>query len=51
MLAKNRLLVLEMNSQLETPLHVALRLQKSRKLCAELAANGADLYHMKDLQQ
>jgi hypothetical protein len=49
MLAKNRLLVHEMNSQLETPLHVAIKMQKSRKLCAELVKAGADLYHLKDL--
>ena len=51
MLKENKLLVLEMNSSLETPLHVALRLQKSRKLCEVLVHHGADFFHIRDLQQ
>jgi ankyrin repeat protein len=42
MLGKNKLLVLELNHRLETPLHVALRLQKSVTLIKLLIDTGSD---------
>lgn len=42
LLDSNRLLAIELNEKLETPLHVALRLLRSPLIVRQLLESGAD---------